>query len=76
MDYDVALRIESVESQKYNHCKTSRRYIKILGPRPLYTFLHWIKTSGVKIKPALKKSCLFHELEDMEIWYCENNYSR
>ena len=41
----------------------------VLGPR---TFLHWIKISGVKIRSALKKSYLFHELEDIKSWYCEN----
>ena len=38
---------------------SSRRYIKIHGPGALIpgpnTFLHWIKTSGVKIRPAFKK---------------------
>ena len=47
MDYDVALRLENVESQrqyKYYHYKTSRRYMKIHGPWACdpdpYTFLH------------------------------------
>ena len=44
MDYDVALRLENVENYKYYHCKTSREYIKIQGPRPLdsgpHTFLY------------------------------------
>ena len=71
MDYDVALRLENVESQnnKQYHCKISR-YIKIYGPWLLdpsaYTFLHWIKAAGVKIRTALKKTYLFHELEDMK----------
>ena len=36
----------------------------------------------MKIRPAIKQSCLFRELEDMKSWYykiiitCENNYSR
>ena len=40
-----------------------------------HTFLHWTKTSWVKIGLPLKKSCLFQELEDMRNWYCKN-YSR
>ena len=44
MDYDVALSLENVENYKYYHCKTSREYIKIQGPRPLdsgsHTFLY------------------------------------
>ena len=39
-------------------------------------FLHWIKSSGVKIRPALKNRYLFHEPEDLNSRYCENNYSR
>ena len=58
-----------VKSNKYYHCKTSKRYIKISGLSTLVpiTFLHRIKTSGVKITPALKKSYLFHKLEEMKI---------
>ena len=28
----------------------------------------------MKIRPALKKAYLFHELEGMKSWYCKNNY--
>ena len=45
------------------------RYIKIHSPRaldPTPYFLYRIKTSAVKIRPALKKSYLFHELEEMK----------
>ena len=40
------------------------------GPRTLdlspHTFLHCMKISGVKTRSVLKKSYLFHELEDMK----------
>ena len=80
MDYDVTFRDcwkSKVISVKlvWNHCETSRRYIKIHGPQPLdpapNIFLLWIKTFGVKIRPAVKTSYLFHELEEMKSWYCE-----
>ena len=32
-------------------------------------------TFGVKIRPALKKSNLFHKLEEIKSWYCKNNYN-
>ena len=35
-----------------------------LNPAPYLFTLN--KDSGVKIRPALNKSCLFHELEDMK----------
>ena len=34
-----------------------------LNPAP---YLLTLKTSGMKIRPALNKSCLFHELGDMK----------
>ena len=38
-------------------------------------FLHRITTSGVKLRDVLKKSYLFHEVENAASLYCENNYT-
>ena len=81
MDYDVHLgkKMLKIKSNEYYHRKTFRRCIKIHGPWTLdpspHTFLHWIKTSVVKIRPALKKWYLFHDLEETKGWYCENNFA-
>ena len=45
-------------------------------PASILFFCCWIKISGLKERPALEKSYLFHELEDMKSWYCKNNHSR
>ena len=39
-----------------------------------HNFLHWIKTSGVKIRLALNKSYLFHELEGHEKLILQKKY--
>ena len=73
MDYDMTCWKSKVISNVT--VKLRERYIKIYVPRPLdpdfHSFLHWTKTSGVKIRPAFKKSYLFPELEDMKSWYWE-----
>ena len=74
-----------VKSNKQYHRKTSRSYIKIHGSRPLdpgtHTFLHWIKTSGVKVRTALKNHIYFKNYGTWKseiakiIISCENNYN-
>ena len=68
-----------VKSNKECHCKTSRRFIEIRSPRPFDSgsilLLHWIKASGLKIRPALKNWYLFHVLGNMKSWNCKNNYN-
>ena len=79
----VAFTLENVESQGISNITVKLRggISKFTVPGP-FTFLHRIKSSGVKIRPALKKSYLFHKLEDMKadiakiIITCEKNYSR
>ena len=40
-------------------------------------FLNGINTSGVKIRPVLQSSwSLFHKVEKVESWYCENNFNQ
>ena len=53
-------------------------YIQLHGTRPLgpHTFLHRINTSRVKIRPIIKNLWnLFHKVEYVKSWYCENNYN-
>ena len=69
MDYDLSAQFRKCWQSKVisNNITVKLRggisKFTVLGP---HTFLHRIKTSGAKIRPALKKSYLFHELEDMK----------
>ena len=58
------------KSNKENHCKTLTSYIKVHVAQHLdhspHNFLHLIKNSRVKIRLALNKSYLFHDLEGYE----------
>ena len=52
---------------------------KVHCPDPLVrdSFLHRINSSGVKIRPVLKKNSwyLFHEVDNAASLYCRDNYN-
>ena len=81
MDYDVALRLGNVESQKskvisLKNFEEVYQNLRSPAPQPQPPYFFTLnKDSGVKIRPGLKKSYLFHELEDMKSWYCVKNYN-
>ena len=55
MDYDVALRLENVENKCNITVKFRGSILKLMVPDPSTSApIHWIKTSAVKIRPALK----------------------
>ena len=55
--------------------EAATKVVLYLDPGP-HTFFHWIKTSGVKVRPVLEKSYLLHEQEGiMKSRYCENSYN-
>ena len=72
MDYDVALRLGNVESQKskvisLKNFEEVYQNLRSPAPQPQPPYFFTLnKDSGVKIRPGLKKSYLFHELEDMK----------